>query len=301
MIMKIREVDGEEYGRVFPAPAVVYNSVAFTALNAGKVDGVVRAVVEREGGAPVVGLTLGRRDGVLRGPFSAPFAALDSNRRHGAGVMIEAARALREAYPGAQLTLPPPIYTGTTDLLAFTAAGATLRWMDWNYHLDLSRPVAEVFTSAARNKLRQAERSGLRLEPAEAARAYEVIRLNRERRGYDLAMTLAQVEATTGRGGPIRAGFFVLTDGREDAAAAMVYEDIVPGVAQVIYWGDVPSGLCRHPMNLLAALLAAHYASRSYRILDIGPSGAEGHPSEGLSDFKDSLGCTITAKPTLIF
>lgn len=298
--MKIFEVSAADYSRAFPHPAVVYNSVAFTELNAAKVNRVRRIIIAGDNDAPVLGLTIGESDGdgAMRAPFSAPFACFDSNREHGSSVMLEAAGLLRSEYIGLRLTLPPEFYAGTKQFLSLMASGASLEYLDWNYHLDLSRPIIDGFSSAARNKLRQAERSGLRLEKCTIERAYEIIRINRSNRGYYLAMTLDQVIATADKGGPVRGDFFVLTDGNTDAAAAIVFH-VAAGIAQVIYWGDIPYEGCRQPMNLLAARLAEHYAGRGLRILDIGPSGSDGIPSPGLSDFKDSIGCIVTAKPTL--
>lgn len=299
--MIIRELHAEEYRQAFPRPAIAYNSVEFNDLNAPKVERVVRAAAVNNGGAPVAGLTFGVNEGRMRAPFSAPFACLDFNRELRAEPLLEVAHELRRAYAGLQITLPPPVYCpGMTDktLLALLTAGATPLYSDWNYHIDLQGDYMARFYATARNKLRQAERTGFRLEECEALRAYEVIRINRESKGYPLRMTAAQVLATVKPTGPVKAHFFVLTDGVADAAAAVVF-DVAPGIAQVIYWGDVPEPPCRHAMNLLAARLSDHYAARGYHTLDIGPSGTEGIPSIGLSDFKDSIGCICSPRPTL--
>lgn len=297
--MKLMEVTAGDYTRAFPRPAVVYNSAAFTQLNVDKVDRLHRVVLCADGGSPLFGLTVGEKDGQFRAPFSAPFACLDFNREHGSGIMLEAAGLLREAFPGLLLTLPPAFYARPMidkTLLALLAAGARLRCADWNYHIDLSRNFEANMTSAARNKLRNAERLGLEFEECDLPRAYEVIRRNRENKGYELAMTQAQVAATTGKGGPVKADFFVMTDGATDAAAAIIYRP-VPQVAQVIYWGD---DNCPNVANLLARNVAAYYAARGFQILDVGPSGNGGTPNFGLSDFKDSIGCLATPRPCLI-
>lgn len=296
--MIVSEVSAEEYRRIFPHPAVAYNSVAFTELNASKAERIVRVTIGEEGSSPILGITFGEKGGEMRAPFSAPFACFDANRSHGAALMVEAAVALRRNFGGAKITLPPPFYDGSKALLALTSAGSSIEHIDWNYHLDLSRPIAENFSSAARNKLRQAQKSELRLEASSAERAYQVIRLNRRNRGYSLAMTLEEVLATTAKKGPICGDFFVLTDGKADAAAAVVFY-VSPGIAQVIYWGDVPYSCCRQPMNLLALLLAEHYTAAGFHILDIGPASSNGVPSAGLCDFKESIGCIATIKPTL--
>lgn len=295
--MKVIEVSAKEYQLTFPRPAVVYNSAAFTELNAAKVDCIRRIIIC--GDKPLLGITLGEKDGQFRAPFSAPFAMFDFNREHGAAVMLEASAMLREHFPGAMFTLPPAIYAPSMiakTQLSMLAAGAELHSSEWNYHLDLSQSFEEGMSSAARNKLRQAARLGLTMETCDLPRAYEVIRRNRENRGYDLAMRLEQVAATTGKGGPVRADFFVMTDGTADVAAAIIYR-VTPDVAQVIYWGD---DCCPNAVNLLARDVARYYAAAGFRFLDIGPSGADGMPNLGLSDFKDSIGCITTPKPVLL-
>lgn len=300
--MIIREVTAEEYRQLFPKPQVVYNSVEFTTLNADKADRIVRAVAETDDGRAIVGLTAGERGGELFAPFSAPFASLDFNREHRTSTVLEAAEAFCAAYPGMQLTLPPAPYSTSMNaktLMAFLAVGAKQICLDWNYHIDLTRSYEILLTSPARKKLHQAERSGFRLEECEPLRAYDIIRRNRESKGYALRMSAEQVLATTRPRGPVKADFMVLTDGGgNDAAAAMVYH-VAEGIAQVIYWGDIAQSFCRNAMNLLAARVCARYAALGLRTLDIGPSGADGYPNIGLSDFKDSIGCICTPRPIL--
>lgn len=293
--MKIEEVTAPEYAGMFPHPTVVYNSVEFTGLNVAKAARVHRLVIS--GSKPLLGLTVGEREGAFYAPFSAPFACFDFNREHGAGVMMEAAALLRDAFPGLHFTLPPAVYAPSMTsrtLLALLAAGAELSCMDWNYYLDLQADFESGMTSAARNKLRQALRLGLKFERVDAPRAYEIIRRNRQLKGYSLAMSLEQVEATVS--GAVKADFFVLCDGNADVAAAMVYH-VAPQIAQLIYWGDDD---CPNAMNLLAREVALYYKDKGFKILDIGPSGGNGYPNVGLSDFKDSIGCLTCAKPTLV-
>ncbi len=299
--MNIREVTAEEYRRLFPQPQIVYNSVEFTELNAHKADRVIRVTAESDDGYPALGLTVGEIAGRFVAPFSAPFACFDFNREHRAQTMLDAAAAISSRFPGLTLTLPPALYGESMiakTQMAFLTAGARQLYLDWNYHIDLTRDYESLLTSPNRKKLRHAEREGFRLEPSDPMRAYEIIRRNRESKGYPLRMSAELVLATVRPQGPVEADFFVLTDGNRDAAAAMVYH-VRPGIGQVIYWGDVPQAPCRNAMNLLAAELSKHYAARGMRILDIGPSGTEGHPSAGLSDFKDTIGSTCTPKPVI--
>lgn len=302
--MKIIELSRQEYFRTFPSPQHAYNSAAFIALNSPKASEVRHLCIADS--KPRLGLTVGiGHDGSLRAPFSAPFSGFDFNRRQSAEVMIEAARLLRAELQGLSLTLPPAPYSPDMNFrtqAAFIAAGAKLN-VDWNFHIPLAgTDYSSLLLSPAKNKLRQALASPFALLKIneEPLRAYEIIHRNRSQRGYPLRMSADDVINTTqGTNAPIKADFFVLTDGQTDIASAMVYRP-TPNIAQVIYWGnDQEATGCDAPMNLLACQLASHYQTQGMEILDIGPSSSDGIPSAGLCDFKDSIGCIMTPKPTL--
>lgn len=300
--MKTRETNPRDYHLTFPRPTVVYNSVSFNAINAARAAEVRHIIVETDDGRPIAGLTLGRRSERFYAPFSAPFACLDTNRPHRTTAITDAVAAIGRTYPNLQLTLPPPIYAPnltTTTHLALLGIGARQVYLDWNFHIDLTRPYAETLTAAARSTLSQARRQGFRLESSEPRRAYEIVAANHRHRNHPMRMTFEQVMATAGPDGPVKADFFVLADGLTDAAAAVVYHTAF-SIAQVIYWGDLPGQPCRNAMNLLAAELVEHYSALGMEILDLGPASSEGILDSGLADFKSSIGCLCTPRPTLL-
>lgn len=302
--MSIIEMSATDYQRAFPQPRTVFNSVAFSGVNAAKVRRIIYAVAVDESAKPILGLTIGEReDGSLRAPFSAPFIIFDYNRAHRNGTIISALRGFIDKYRGLSLTLPPPFYSPAMNsklLLALQHAGAKTEFTDWNYHFDLTQPYLPSLTSDSRKKINVASREGFYLERSNPERAYEIIRRNREHKGYPLRMTLEQLLATVQPAGPVRADFFVLTDGTRDAASAVIYH-VAPGIAQVIYWGNVPESPCRFAMNLLAAKVCEHYAAARFHIVDLGPSSEYGEPDLSLADFKESVGAICTPRPTLQF
>jgi lipid II:glycine glycyltransferase (peptidoglycan interpeptide bridge formation enzyme) len=131
-------------------------------------------------------------------------------------------------------------------------------------------------------------------DDAQVARAYEVIKTNRESRGYPLRMSLDDVLRTIRI---IDADFFVLTLDGVDVAAAQVFH-VADGIAQVVYWGDVPGYGEMRPMNMLSYCLFEHYRNNGIKVLDIGPSTEHGEPNYGLCEFKENLGCEISLKHT---
>jgi hypothetical protein len=66
----------------------------------------------------------------------------------------------------------------------------------------------------------------------------------------------------------------------------------------VIYWGDINGYSELRPMNYLSYKVFEHYHNSDIRIVDIGPSSEQGVPSYGLCNFKESIGCVTTLKPT---
>ena len=203
-----------------------------------------------------------------------------------------------------RITLPPAFYCPEhyAALHGVLANFASKTVWDYNYHYPLEQaadPEAHM-NSQARNKYRNAK-----LHPysfattADIDAAYEVIRLNRQSKGYPLAMSLQQVKATVRPQGPVKADFFLLTDTAtgENAAAAMAYH-AAPGIIQIIYWGDAPGHAAARPMNLLPFHIFNHYRAAGMRIADIGPSSSAGIPSPGLCRYKESIGCRLSLKPT---
>ncbi|MBD5346799.1 MAG: hypothetical protein HDR92_06675 [Bacteroides sp.] len=303
--MEITELDSLTYRRTFPDPAVAYNSAAFTDLNAWKVE-ELRHLLLSKGGRPMFGLTVGlTTDEGFRAPFSAPFACFDFNRNQKAAAVYEAVVALAGSFPGLRITLPPAFYS--PDMiskmeLSFIQSGGTVCHADWNCHIELAgfSHYKEIIASYERNILCRAEQAGYTLKrvDSEPERAYKVVLENHLHRGYPVRMTLDQLIATTSGINPaVSAYYFVLNNGSDDAASAIVY-DVTPDIVQVIYWGDSPHSKCRFAMNLLAAKLTEFFKNAGKRILDIGPSSEGGILSAGLCSFKERVGCSLTPKFT---
>ena len=307
-VITTRRITAEEYSDLFDARANCFATTRFALLNQAKADAVHFVAIGREGRAPIAGIIFGEKDGVLKAPFSAPFAELtfrasepplfttlmavaDAIGCYGAGLQMDL-----------RITLPPVIYSPTTSAKtekAFTCAGFTASVTDLNFHLDLTDApcYGSTLRHNGRKNLATALKSGLTfVTDADIERAYRVIQANRSHRGWPLRMTLEQVVATSA---VVPVECFVVTtpDGR-DAAAAVVYH-VAPCICQVVYWGDAPGFGNLRPVNFLAAQLVSHYASRGITTLDIGPSTEDGIPNQGLCDFKESIGCLTSIKTTL--
>ena len=129
---------------------------------------------------------------------------------------------------------------------------------------------------------------------SEITRNYNLILANHNAKGRELRMSLHDFIATAPVAG---SDFFIMTLDGLDIAAAQLHH-AAPGIVQLINWGDLP--LHHHPgaMNLLALHMMRHYKAEGARMLDFGPVDSCDGVNEGLSKFKESLGCTPSLKYT---
>lgn len=127
---------------------------------------------------------------------------------------------------------PQPLIYDETQLskwVSVLSRKMSVRYIDLNYYVDLSRidNYEKIIDRSAKKNLHNALKSSFNLiklcsnEHKEVARAYEVIRHNREEHNYPLRMTLEQVWLTVKN--VIKSDFFVLEHKGRDVAAAQVF------------------------------------------------------------------------------
>lgn len=298
--MKLFELTAEDYAAIYPRFCTVFDTPAFALLNAGKTTTVKFLSFTDNNNKPKFGLIIGSDGSSAIAPFSAPFSAIAlpaGTKEPYTATIAEGLALLHTLYANIRITPPPGIYGSLADKLtcALFASGYKADYCNVNhyYSLDLFSQYATNLDKCRRNRLNVSLRQGYDLCQCDIARAYEVIRLNRESHGYPLRMSLPQLIDTITN--CVSADCFALTNGSDDAAAAIVYHTTL-NVVQVIYWGDKPDNGCRYAMNLLAYRLFEHYAQTDIRIVDIGPSAENGILSPGLAEFKENIGCFATQK-----
>lgn len=293
MIEKLISVSAAEYAGIFTKPLTVFGSYGFLGLNSRKMEQVKYLVGTDMKNRPVMGIVSGLRDGIWLSPFSAPMAALDWDHEPSVGTLIDFFSLLKSylAPIPLRVTLPPSFIspsalTKTACVIANLSAETSVAL---NYHYPLAQfPEFEKHLKPkARNHCHQAQKHDFEFRQVTVPRAYDVIRKNRESKRYYLAMSCQDVTATAGVV-PIDA--FVLSSGGVDVAAAIVYR-IAPGVAHLVYWGDIPGYESMRPMNILPYYVFKYYHGAGYSIVNIGTSSINGMPNRGLCDYKESLGC----------
>jgi hypothetical protein len=302
--MLFRKSTLEEYESQLLSPTI-YGSATFARLNASKADGLDVWVLADDKDKLHLGAIVGLRDGHGLIPFSAPWGEIAVNKSQ--RVTIDQAttfiQSLVEQYreQGLSITFSPTFYAPTTlPLLQGVAINSAQQVIaDFNYHFNLKNidRWANIIPGQARNKLNQALRVGFTFSLCNLERAYSVIATNRTEQGYPLAMSPEALRATAQATG-LQIDTFVLTTPQgDDAAAALIYR-ISPGIAEVIYWGDVEAHRHLRPMNLLCREVFAHYASLGFDLVDVGPASTNGKPNFGLCHFKENIGLQTTIKYT---
>ena len=305
--MEIVKVDAQEYASLFRKHSHVFNSVAFSELNKGKCD-AVHYFVFKDGKARL-GLIAGEQNGCLYSPFSAPFGGFDASASERLEYYDQAAIALHDYVQARntsiRIALPPSVY-GSEVAKAFSAlvrAGARAVYSELNYSYELPRfeDYEDHLERSARKNFHQAKAHDfqfLHLDsnvPGDVERAYSIIRINRESKGFPLRMSFDDILRTAP---VVSADFFVMSHEGKDVAAAMIYP-VTDDICQVIYWGDDPSCFGLKVMNYFTYKVFEHYFSLGKKILDIGPSTECGVPNYGLCSFKENIGCSVSLKHIL--
>jgi hypothetical protein len=309
--MTLEEVSSAQYQKVIPNAYHAFGSAAFNAFNKSKVESVHYLVFKDS--KYRLGIIAGKDQQTLLSPFSAPYGGFTPVFGDIKIQSIEEAIELTTDWAKTRginkfkLTLPPPIYFES--YLAKVSnvlyrKNFTIDNLELNFHFDLSKFTPDYGQKIWRNARKNlnialaGNFSFLRCTSAkEKEMAYGVIKRNREARGNPLRMQWEQVQATIEI---IPADFFLVsTDDKQEAAAAIVFI-VAPGIAQVIYWGDIPDFQHLKTMNFLSFKVFEHYKERNFRVVDIGYSTESSLPNYGLCEFKESLGCDIQPKHTFI-
>ncbi|MCC6242222.1 MAG: hypothetical protein IT353_05245 [Gemmatimonadaceae bacterium] len=304
--MVVDEVDAEEFRATIPTPFSVFDSVAFSQLNAARAERIAFLVFRDR--RPRFGLVVGEQRGVLKAPFSAPFACIsavfadEKTAPYAALGQSLAAYARHRSMDRVRLTLPPNVYdehhlSAVHNSLFLAAFQPTVVDLNFHYALDrFSESYEATLDIKARQKLRAALRSGLSFEQTtDLDLTYRIIQDNRAAKGYPLRMTLDGVRETSR---VVAVDCFVVRDANHTPVASALLYHVRSSIVQLIYWGNVPDSDGLRPMNFLAFHLLAHYKSMGFTLLDFGPASENGIPNVGLCDFKRSIGCTASSKFT---
>ena len=239
-------------------------------------------------------------DGVWRSPGRGTYGGYAT----AAGLPLQAwiaahrhiEQRLRERGARAIEILPAPM---AHDAVAFanqcyvlSAHGYALERCDLNHSLAVDdRPLVERMSRGNAKRLRKCEREGLaarRLEPQALASVYEVLRANREARGYALSMSLQQLQQMQTLF-PDRLLCFGCGDAARLAAGAVCLQ-LDARVLYVFYWGERPGFETHSPVVAVADAIYTHCRAAGLALLDVGTSTIGSEANTGLIAFKRHLG-----------
>ena len=306
--MELSRVSAKEYKNSFEAVFHVFNTVEFSELNSDKCESLHYLLfIDKK---VRLGVVLGERENMLLSPFSAPFGGFTFVKSNTRLEYLEKAVKLLEDYASKtgfliRISLPPSIYAPSfiaKEIGIFERSRFGVQHIDLNYQFETRDffSYEECIDRSARKNLHNSFKQGFLFEilnsecVTDVERVYDVIRVNRESKGYPLRMSLQNVLNTIKI---IKADFFILTHNGKDVAAAQVFH-VAADVVQVIYWGDIPGYTELRAMNYLSYKVFEYYATSKIRLIDIGPSSENGIPNYGLCEFKENIGCSVSLKYT---
>nr|WP_294170521.1 GNAT family N-acetyltransferase [uncultured Sphingomonas sp.] len=176
--------------------------------------------------------------------------------------------------------------------------GYEIEGCDLNHSLAVDgRPLAERMSYGNRKRLKKCLSEGLaaqELARTELSPVYQTLAKNREAKGWQLSMTLQQVEDMANRFSD-RLLLFGVPAGDALVAAALCLS-LSKDVLYVFYWGDRPGFSTASPVVALAECIYRHCQRERYALLDVGTSTIDREPNHGLIRFKQGLGFSESLK-----
>ena len=301
--MEILEVTSEVFDATFPNPNHIFNSGSFSKLNESRFETVYYLIFKDT--KTRLGIILGLKDQVLLSPFSATFGGFEFVSEDVKLYQIDAALqslsdwASSKKYIGIKIIPPPFFYK--EDFLAKTTncmyrAGFETQNIELNYHFqtaNLSDTYEQDIWYNAKKNLKKSNSFGLvfeKLDVSQGKLAYDIIAQNRSERGFPLRLTWEQLVKTNE---VIPMDFFLVKTTEETVGSAIVYH-MAPSIVRIIYWGDLPQFSEYKTMNFLSYNLFKYYKEHGVKMIDIGHSTVDSVPNNGLCEFKESIGCSIS-------
>lgn len=303
-------VSKEEYQKVFEKVEYCFDSVEFHQTVAQSVNELLYVLFKKDN-KNKAGVILGVKEKELKLHYSAPFGCIESVKGH---LKIEEYEeiidliediARKKGMQKIFIRIPPMFYSlnelGKLVNILYRKE-FIIEELDLNYALQLKTKEKYIVSLQrnARKNLNTALKNDLQMIRCESLEekklAYEVIKSNRENKGYPLRMTWEHIQNTIQY---VENDFFLVRKKEDNIAAAMIFH-VNTQVVQVVYWGDIREYAEQRPINYLAYMLNNLYYQQGFKFMDIGPSTEDGVPNYGLCDFKESIGCQVDIKYTFI-
>ncbi len=250
-----------------------------------------------------------KEPGLFTSPFRGTYGGIDT-KEHDITLydifLEDIAKELKKAEAKKmQLALPPEAHDPTRHHLLLNALlrhGFEVVKQDINYDLKVDHvPLIEKMERNNQKRVRKCQREGCTFHrfdtPKDIDAVFDVIRKNRESKGYPVTMTLSHMLEMK-KLFPDVWQFFG-TKLKDELIAGSVCIRINPKILYVFYWGDLPEAHAMSPVAFHADNLYEYCREEKVTMLDIGTSTDNGVPNLGLMKFKERLGCTTSMKLVL--
>lgn len=234
----------------------------------------------------------------LRGTFSGLYAGVDVRLQELLDFMGHVEDFMRQNGADCLEILVPPLAhqssLNSRQIYLLHSLNYQFSQCDLNYTLDVSSNPFDAHLSIGNKKrLKKCYKNNLlatQLPNSKLAEVYKVINENRVSKGYQVSMTLAQLEKMIDSFEQETCLFGVedLTENKFIASA--ICFRIYPSVLYVFYWGDLPGYSTLSPVVLLAESIYKFCQFNNIATLDVGTSTEDKQPNHGLINFKRALG-----------
>ena len=309
--MDIIDISAEEYCDVVRKPFSRFETSDFVELNKHKVSEIKYFLFRNN--KVRFALVGGNQDGVLKFPFSASYSILSVlSNSNPISYYYESLQSLIDYAKSngiKQIVFnTPPMSYDVSHITkmnnALLGVGFAISSCDINFEFNLIHYDESSYRNNmhynARKNYQTACNANLFFEKSnDFELAYDIIRINRQERGFPLRMTLEEVKKTSEI---IPTDLFVVKTSEGTAIASAIVHHLKEKIVRVVYWGNTEAGYKLRPVNFLSYNLFKYYAnSGDVDIIDIGTSTVDGIPNFGLCDFKESIGCVCSPKINFVY
>lgn len=300
--MEIIEVTASEFKKIIPKPYFVFGSADFAELNRDKAETVFYLLFKDS--KYRLGITGGILNGTFNSPFSAPYGGFVYLSKDVRISMLDEALdslitwAKENHFKALNFTTPPLLFNESfvsKQINSFFRRGFKINNIDLNYSFNLNEfndtYKLNIWHNARKN-LNAAIKNNLIIklciDEFERSIAYDIVRKNRELRGFPLNMTFEQISRTIKL---IPGDFFIIQNKTGQSIGSAIVFYVSEKIVRVIYWADLPEFSHLRTMNFIAFKIFEYYKNLGTEIIDVGISTVKSLPNNGLCDFKESIGC----------
>lgn len=289
----------------------LFNEVAFFKLHAAPTDAYIQLVNKHEKVLATMCVYNTEQQGQYRSPKRGTFGSVALHQSLELPV-LEAFIAcilnyLREKKAAAfSIKLPPYSHDLALSSLMSNILlrnGFALTNHELNYHMDVTdEAMIDRVSYGNKKRINKCKKNGFVAQQhalTDIAKVYEVIKVNRARKGFPMTMTLAQMLEMTALF-PERYYLFSVRHQTESAdmmVASAICIALSNTVLYVFYWGDIAGYERYSPITLLATKIYECCQQAGFTQLDVGTSSLNGEPSYGIAQFKRNLGFVESFKP----